>query len=359
MEELTIINTNLKQVGVVDSFTSLLWIERFNGFGEFEFYAPYDLTTYSLMSPNQYIKLNDSKKAMIIEARNVEFDKDLGYILTVKGRSLESILLRRLALGFPPTIGFFSPLVDSMFYDNIISPVDTNRTINGFTLAEGTSSWSMNPIYKVVEKNETVYDVLVDLCRPRGYGFKIELNEELITIPSIKFIFSFYHGTRRDYTQQDYPFVIFSREFENLVSANSIEDYTNHKSVAYVYGAGDEFTVPVAVIGTDTDLDRKEVYIDGSDIPLDDETGTPIPSGDYLAYLEGKGYEELDKLTPINTLEADIDTDSQYIYGRDFFLGDIVQLEDGRGTEYSARITEIIRSTNEQGTKIYPTFVIE
>lgn len=43
-------------------------------------------------------------------------------------------------------------------------------------------------------------------------------------------------------------------------------------------------------------------------------------------------------------------------YGDDFFLGDVVQIEDEYGNEGKVRIIEVITSVNNEGAFIYPTF---
>ena len=45
-----------------------------------------------------------------------------------------------------------------------------------------------------------------------------------------------------------------------------------------------------------------------------------------------------------------------HTYGVDYFLGDIVQIENEYGIQASAQITEIIETENESGYSIIPTF---
>ena len=46
-----------------------------------------------------------------------------------------------------------------------------------------------------------------------------------------------------------------------------------------------------------------------------------------------------------------------FVFGVDFFLGDVVQLSDRYGNEGRSRITEIVFSHDSEGEKTYPTFI--
>jgi hypothetical protein len=45
-----------------------------------------------------------------------------------------------------------------------------------------------------------------------------------------------------------------------------------------------------------------------------------------------------------------------YLYGVDFYMGDIVQMVTEYGLEGKVQVMEIIQTQNETGISIYPTF---
>ena len=47
-----------------------------------------------------------------------------------------------------------------------------------------------------------------------------------------------------------------------------------------------------------------------------------------------------------------------FLYGQDFFIGDMVQLEDAYGNSGKSIVSEIVFSVDEEGEKIYPTFIV-
>jgi hypothetical protein len=57
----------------------------------------------------------------------------------------------------------------------------------------------------------------------------------------------------------------------------------------------------------------------------------------------------------IKTVDGEIVPDSQFLYGFDYNLGDIIEVEGDSGTIQRSRITEYIRSHDNNGEKAYPT----
>lgn len=93
------------------------------------------------------------------------------------------------------------------------------------------------------------------------------------------------------------------------------------------------------------------------------ETGTP---GDntvctmrdliYSAYLLSKGKKELDEYGERITFEGSIVPDVTFVYGQDYFLGDIVTVENEFGISKKARIKEVIEVLDDNGYSIQPTY---
>jgi len=51
-----------------------------------------------------------------------------------------------------------------------------------------------------------------------------------------------------------------------------------------------------------------------------------------------------------------METSQLFKYGEDFFMGDIVQVENEYDVKGTARVIELIRSQDENGYSEYPTF---
>jgi hypothetical protein len=104
-------------------------------------------------------------------------------------------------------------------------------------------------------------------------------------------------------------------------------------------------------------IDHREVYYDFSSISKY-VNGVLIPSADYLKQL---GELAKAKRTVENSMVRSFDgqvEDFNFKYRSDYFLGDLVQLENEYGFQGMSRITEVTISENLNGRFIYPTFVV-
>src|SRR5512133_2365475 len=96
--ELRVLNTSFVSVGIVDSVNSMIWTERYYGYGDFEIYVEYTPEMLALLQEEYYLVLANSEKAMIIEDVSIKANPETGNKLLIKGRSLSSLLDRRIVL---------------------------------------------------------------------------------------------------------------------------------------------------------------------------------------------------------------------------------------------------------------------
>lgn len=71
--------------------------------------------------------------------------------------------------------------------------------------------------------------------------------------------------------------------------------------------------------------------------------------------LTQKGKEELAKNTNLAGFDGEISKNSQYIYGRDYQLGDLVEIRDSDQVTNQMRVTEQIFACDDTGDHAYPT----
>lgn len=76
----------------------------------------------------------------------------------------------------------------------------------------------------------------------------------------------------------------------------------------------------------------------------------------YKCYTEQRGKEKLADSTETITFEGEMEISKMFVYGEDFFMGDIVQIVNEFGIEAKARVVEMIHSQDENGVDFYPTF---
>ena len=118
-------------------------------------------------------------------------------------------------------------------------------------------------------------------------------------------------------------------------------------------GEGEGVNQRTIGIGEVSGLDRFETYIDGGSVS---SNGEIITVEQYNEMLRQFGQTELDKVSVTQSFEGDIDANGIYKINKDYFLGDLVQIENDKGIKATARITEIIYAEDESGMSVVPTF---
>lgn len=347
--EITILDKNLTPVAIMDTYESFIWTDRYRECGDFELYTPMidDILTY--IKQDYYLCNRDSEHVMIIESLRISSDTESGNYLTVTGRSLESILDRRIVWGQRTLSGNFQNAVENLLNENIISPSNNDRKIDNFIFEA-----SDDPIITSLNVNaqyigENLYNIIQKLCTEFGVAFKITLND------NNQFVFKLYAGVDRSYGQTKNPYVIFSPNFDNIINSNYIESKSIWKNVTLVGGEGEGSARKYATVGSGTGLDRREIFTDASsvssevdDVQLSDEA--------YVALLQQEGKATLVENAEVISFEGEIEATLMFKYGEDFFNGDIVQVANEYGHETRARIIEMVISENEEGKSIYPTY---
>ncbi len=76
----------------------------------------------------------------------------------------------------------------------------------------------------------------------------------------------------------------------------------------------------------------------------------------YEIYLLNRGYERLAEFGEKVSFEGSIIPDVTFVYKQDYFLGDIVTVENEYGIRANARIVEIVEVNDENGYNVEPKF---
>ena len=349
--EIYILNKRFEMVSIVDSYTSLIWTDRYYKAGDFEIYIPTSRENLDKFVPDYYLWDRDSDHMMIIENIKTTSDIDEGNNLTVSGRSLESILERRIVWNQTEISGSFQNCIKRLINENVISPASSKRAISNFIFVD-----SIDPAITTLTidaaqyDGENLYDIICKLCEDKKVGFKITLNS------SNKFEFRLYVGADRSYSQNTNPFIVFSPQFENIINSEYRESKSVFRNVALVAGEGEGTERKKAEAGDVnlTDLDRREVFI-SSDLSTNNGE---ISDSVYINQLKEKGVEELKNHKTEKIFEGEVETSKIFIYKRDYFMGDILELEDEYGRQSRTRVIEFIRNQDNNGFKAYPSFEV-
>lgn len=338
---------------VIDTYKSFIWTERYSEYGDFEIEVPATEEFLKIFKKGYYITSVETKKVMIIEKIEIDTSVEDGNELIISGRSLESILDRRIVWNHTVLTGNLQAGIKKLLDENIISPVIAERKIENFIFEESTDHEITKLTIDAQYHGDNIYAIVQSLCEDNKLGFSVTRSKDN------KFIFKLYRGTDRSYAQDKLPYIEFSPSFDNLMESNYIESDEDYKNVTLVGGEGqgsERKTIQYTnLLSMPSGLERKEIFTDASGVSSQSQGGT-VSHEDYNKQLQQKGKEDLERHKVSKAFEGDIETSLQYIYRDDFLVGDIVQIVNEYGIDARVRMNEIVYSQDEEGEKIYPTF---
>ena len=361
--EFMVLDKNYEAIAMIDTFTSAIWTVRYDECGDFELYTPVHLDYLQSMQIGNYLWNRDSDRLMIIETVEIltSYDGE-GPKLTVTGRSLESILDRRIIVSSDVFSGTLPAVISSILTKEVISS-GSNRAIPNFRYKTTTDTRITGITgLEFTARGENVYDIVCSLCQQYKVGWRI------LPYGSGGFEFELYMGVDRSYDQNEVPYVVFSPSFENLLNSNYIKSYKAYKNAVYAVGTWqEEVTIDsqttyeeaeVTAWGYSEDaeptgLARREMFIDNGGVN-DGEQGGDSTSWNKIN--KEKGLTELGQHQTTTAFEGNLEATRQYVYREDFDIGDIVQVAnefDITGTVY---ISEVVMSQDVNGVTITPTF---
>lgn len=353
--DMFILDTAYQAVAVLDTFQSRIWTDRYNAYGDFEVYIPAIMPVCSFLKEGYYLYSPDlSDRMMIIEDIQLKCDPEDGDFYTVTGRSLESILARRVIWGYREITGNLQQGVKALLNENVINPTKITRKIPNFQFRDSTDSRITSLTLDAQYFGDNLYEVISAICQEKSIGFRV-----LPDFTNAGLIFELFKGTERALDQTENPYIIFSPDFDNFISSNYLETTSSYKNVALV-GADGEGSARKYVDAFEgnsepSGLSRRETFTDAYGVSKDEET----TEDDYNKQLKQKGLEELADLKVTKAFEGEIDSSRQYVYGRDFGIGDVVQVTNSYGQSGKSRVSEVVMSEDDTGFIITPTFTAE
>ena len=368
-----VLDKNFDAIAMIDTFTSAIWTVRYDQAGDFELYTPVRLDYLQNMVIGNYLWNRNSDRLMIIETVEIQTDSEDGPQLYVSGRSLESILDRRIITSSEVFTGNLSEIISTILTREVMA--SGNRRIPGFIYTPPTDTRITSITAEFTARGENVYDIICSLCQENKIGFKV------LPHGTGGFEFQLYKGVDHSYDQNEVPYVVFSPSFENLLNSNYIKSFKAYKNAVYAVGTYQkEVTITdkykdddgtwvetetttyeetevtawgYSESGTPSGLARREIFVDNGGVN-DGEQGGEASS--WNAINKQKGLTELADHQTTTAFEGELEATRQYIYGEDFDIGDIVQVENEFGITGTVYISEIVWSQDVNGLTMTPTF---
>lgn len=341
-------NSDREKIGIVDAFASIIWNVVYFGVGTFEIYAPFDSNNAELLQIGNYVSRHGRRDIGIIENVNITYEAGGALMITASGRFAKSILDRRLIYSLDgntvtPVVfrGNVEAAARSLVNQSIINATDSARNVPFIELGAlaGLSA-------KLVNDQQTSFGNLLEITdemlQEYNYSAYMTLNESTLKLQYIVF-------AGQDRTKGTANPLIFSQEYDNMLSNDYTKYNTNEKNVALCGGAG-EGVERKFVLVTDNakdGIERRELFVDGSsnsETYKDDDGETQeYPTGEYLAMLRTSARQELLQYKAAEEIDAELDvTTSGLEFETDYNVGDIITIIDNvLNIEIKSRIIEV------------------
>lgn len=204
----------------------------------------------------------------------------------------------------------------------------------------GSVSITSPPNVTVQTRGDNLGEWIENECIENHLAWQMQLSESGI-------VFSMKNGTDRHST------VIFSPEFDNLLTSEYTKNMETYRNAALISGEGEGSYQKVANIGTSTGAGRFEEFLSATDITTNEGR---ISDTKYKQMLQQYGKNEIAKLKRTTSMGGDVDPNGAFKIGEDVFLGDLVTFANDQGISATVRLIEIIYSEDASGYLVTGTF---
>lgn len=316
----------------IDDYESLIFTRDYYMHGEFELTINANKNNVdTLLKDNLIVVDRAPNKCGII--KTVDREAEENESITILGYTLDYLFTDRIILPAAASIydsitGPAETAIKHYIDNSVTDPTDADRKIDLFSLVadagQGGSS-EYNARYNELQ------EFLSAIRREQEIGIecRINLTTKKIDVDVI---------VGQDHTSGTANPVIFSTDYDNLISQRFFDSDVGYKNYAYTGGEGEGTTRDLAEVGSATGIDRREIFVD-----------TNLP----LASLPAAGATELASYPQIVTFEGEVINRLPFIYETDFDLGDEVTITNKRwGVDLNTRIIAITEIYEPDGFEL-------
>lgn len=319
-------------INVCDAYTSLIWRKKYYEVGNFEIHIPVGNGDYSWIKKDILVRKEQDNVFGVIEYINLQTNDNGVETIVIKGSLVDIYMAKRIIWG---TYNFnnknIEEVINTLFTSQISNPDDLKRKIDNY-LFKNNNTFTEKVNMQVSYDN--LLEIIQDICRINEVGFRTSFNFE-----EGKLYLELYKGLDRSITQEINDYVIFSKEFDNVLNQEYVLDIRDYKNITLVAGEGEGANRKLITIGdiAVSGLDRNELFTDARDLQQGDNL-----EAEYINILTDRGKLKLSENSSVESFDSTININSNLIYKTDFDLGDKVSFVDNRfGIVINKRIVEI------------------
>lgn len=383
---LHVLDRNLEIVNLIDNAQSVIWTTKFWEPGDFEIYMIANEKNLQTIQQGYFVVRDKLQTGtfMVIEKIEITTDVESGNYLKISGRSAECLLERRCHMSPGWSVFENANYPYAVFYELVnmcggVSYLTNNYENNGLPFLTEERQLFMQffttkdyiealrtayPITTRYELNTTALqtnaswlETATETAKMYGFGFhfvpifETGWNRYMVEVHVIV-------PVDRSVNQSANTPIVFSREYDNLVSSNYVYDKQNYKNCVFIYGEGEgtERICKRVWSGAKPEmLDLYEMFVDARDLSTKDDE-TTLTMAQYGELLDQRALAKLTENTATESFEGEILDGVQWQFGVDYNIGDIVTMQNEFNINRNVRVTAVTESEDDTGYYCIPIF---
>lgn len=336
--------TTLKQYALIEP--TECWFElNYYEVGEFQVYCRASRTNLEALKKGQYVRIPNRPYIWIIVAVEYTYDAHGSRMISATGYDAKWLLNKRLTLAHEELPYELPNEITSAVYKlidkNLGTAAGDKRRIQNFTVKPSEITQAIETT-QVTRAN--LLEFVINLLKAYKCG-------SIVTFENGTFKFQVYKG--KDQKEN----IKFSQSFDNLTSSKYYTSDDNLKTYALIVSKIDDIDYQEQHDTGAEGIDRSEIlvesnlstkYTNEAGEEKDTEPNSPL----YKGWQKEEGKQKLTEHKTVEEVNGEIDIqNSIYKFEEDFFIGDIVGIQDEYFNLYST--ARILKITFKQDAKRY------
>lgn len=366
MEPCTMNRDFLKE-DVIDGFHSCIWTERYYGDSSVELIVPATTEMIQKLPKGKFLCLDKSDELMMIETTTIEDNK-----LKALGISILPWLNNRFVRA--------SSKHDARFWrvaglkpGHLLWWIVQKMCVVGSPYLNGTINTGITNPEQLIVPGLGLYDydksgVNVTVAVPYGPVYKAlrdiaityKIGMKILLMPDQSLGFRSYKGLDRTTAQTINPPVRFSPLMDSLIDIKELQSIAALKTAVWAFAPG---LIPKTLQTTPgvsrlageeyTGFDLRAHMLFSEDIDTDPDDD--LTQAEVRTLLKSRALKELKANPVVQAVDGEIVSTSQFKYGADYSLGDLIEVQGNTGIVSVCRVIEYIRAQDDSGERAYPT----
>lgn len=371
--EITTLSRQFLPIEVIDVYDSVIWTERYYGDSEVQLVVPAKVENLDKLPKGQFLTEADTDEVMMVETHDI-------------ADGVAKITCTSLLKWFNNRVIRASVAHEDRYWDltDMAPGVMLWHILNTMCVEPNEYPLGMHDASKYKVSNISadlidttgpnitaavpygpVYDAMYTIATTNKVGMTLTLDEASDAGYSLKF--RSYRGLNYTSEQTANPIVRFSPDMDSLTDIKEIQSIASHKTEMFAYAPANpgELAIGPGFAGPDMvyipeeppvvqEFDLRVGMMYADDITT--ETPGLATTLDLIIMLSTRAREALETTYKyIKLVDGEIVPTSQFEYGKDYNLGDVIEIQGYSGITQAARVVEHIRSQDSSGTKSYPS----